>query len=258
MTNFDIAYNYLIEDYAENFPLNFCIDKRTDPDSISEKLYDDILKAFFPKNYDAEKLEQQFGVKPKFYTIKLNNTTLLSSDYIGPSVYWSREKGVNDNKIRGFLKQCHTIGGHIVWERGADLKYKVNTSRGGSSGVYDRLDWTLLLLKIYLSDKDKKNFIIEANKCIQEEFRNTKNINEKFENLFNAFNCSEWLKGYSFKDFCMQFKLYGNFVDSQFNIIEMAPLFPVLPNDYNAYIDNVCKAIDSRKALINSGINELL
>lgn len=139
----------------------------------------------------AVNFEQQFPNKPKFYTIKIDNI-LLSSDYIGPSVYWARKRGVSDDKIRNFLAQCRTIGGHIVWERGRGLKYKVNTSRSGSDGVYDRFDWTLLLLKIFLSDKkrDINTFIDEANKFIPEKFRNTDNTNTKFTNLFNAFQSS--------------------------------------------------------------------
>lgn len=245
-------YNYLINGEIRNFPPDFCIDKRRDPDSVSKKLYDDILMTFFSESQSAENLEQQFSNKPKFYTIRIDNA-LLSSDYIGPSVYWARERGVSDDKIRNFLAQCRTIGGHIVWERGSDLKYKVNTSRGGSDGVYDRFDWTLLLLKIFLSDKkqDINTFLDEANKCIPEKFRNTDNTNTKFTNLFGAFQSSNWLKGYEFVEFCKQFKLYGSFVDNQNNIIKTAPLFPFLPTDYEQYIDSVCKAINKRNSHIS-------
>lgn len=244
-------YNYLINDKICNFPSDFCIDKRRDPDSDSKELYDDILVTFFSKNRLAVNFEQQFPNKPKFYTIKIDNI-LLSSDYIGPSVYWARKRGVSDDKIRNFLAQCRTIGGHIVWERGRGLKYKVNTSRSGSDGVYDRFDWTLLLLKIFLSDKkrDINTFIDEANKFIPEKFRNTDNTNTKFTNLFNAFQSSNWLKSYEFVEFCEQFKLHGSFVDSQNNIVETAPLFPFLPTDYEQYIDSVCKAINKRNTHI--------
>lgn len=251
MNNIDINYNYLIEGDKNNFPSNFCIDERNDPDSCSEKLYADILKAFFDGT-SAEKNENQYQNKPKFYTIELDGT-LLSSDYIGPSVYWARERGVSDDKIRDFLKQCRTIGGHIVWQRGSDLKFKVNTYRGGNNGVYDRFDWTLLLLKIFLSDKkqDINTFLDEANKCIPEKFRNTDNTNTKFTNLFYAFQSSNWLKRYEFVEFCKQFKLYGSFVDNQNNIIKTAPLFPFLPTDYEQYIDSVCKAINKRNSHIS-------
>lgn len=247
-----IKYNYLIDDQVCKFPDNYCIDKRRDPDSDSKRLYDDILTIFFSENKSAKNLEQKFYGKPKFYTIKINNDTLLSSDYIGPSVYWAREMGVKDKKIRDFLKQCRTIGGHIVWERGSDLGYKVNTSRAGNSGVYDRFDWTLLLLKIFLSDKEhnQDDFIKKANELIPEEFRNTDNTNTKFINLFCAFNCSDWLKEYNFKMFCDDFKLCGSFVDNQYNIKETAPLFPFLPTDYEQYIDNVCEAINKRNSRI--------
>lgn len=254
--NINIEYNYLIDDQICMFPDNYCIDKRRDPDSDSKRLYDDILTIFFSENNSAKNLEQQFYGKPKFYTIKINNDTLLSSDYIGPSVYWARERGVSDDKIRDFLKQCRTIGGHIVWERGSDLKYKVNTSRSGSDGVYDRFDWTLLLLKIFLSDvkQDVNSFVGKANKYIPEKYRDTKNTNTKFKNLYFAFDCSKWLKICTFDEFCERFKLYGSFVDKQNNVIETAPLFPFLPTDYEQYIDNVCKAITKR----NSDLVELV
>ena len=245
-------YNYLINDEIRNFPPDFCIDKRIDPDSVSKKLYDDILVTFFPENQLAVNFEQQFPNKPKFYTIKIDNI-LLSSDYIGPSVYWARKRGVSDDKIRDFLKQCRTIGGHIVWERGRDLEYKVNTSRGGSDGVYDRFDWTLLLLKIFLSDvkQDLNSFVGKANKYIPEKYRDTNNTNTKFKNLYFAFDCSKWLKNYTFDKFCERFKLYGSFVDKQNNVIETAPLFPFLPTDYEQYIDSVCKAINKRNSHIS-------
>ena len=253
----NINYNYLINDDINNFPSDFCIDKRNDPydpDSGSKKLYDDILMTFFTET-SADNVEQQFQNNPKFYTIKLKNGngTLLSSDYIGPSVYWARERGVSDDKIRDFLKQCRTIGGHIVWERGRDLEYKVNTSRGGSNGVYDRFDWTLLLLKIFLSDvkQDLNSFVGKANKYIPEKYRDTNNTNTKFKNLYFAFDCSKWLKNYTFDKFCERFKLYGSFVDKQNNVIQTAPLFPFLPTDYEQYIDSVCKAINKRNSHIS-------
>lgn len=255
----DIKYNYLINGNIDIFPNDFSIDERIDPDSSSEKLNNDIITAFFSKTKVIENFKQQYKSNPLFYTIRCNNGTLLSSDYIGPSVYWAREMGIGENKIRAFLKSCRTIGGHIVWQRGNDLKYKVNTARGGNNGVYDRFDWTLLLLKLYMNNpQDEDTFIKKSNLLVPEDFRNTKNVNDKFSNLFRAFACSEWLKSYSFIEFCQQFKLCGNFVDAQYEVIPMAPLFPILPNNYESYIDNVCKAINKRNAIVSLSVSHLL
>lgn len=59
------------------------------------------------------------------YTLFVNEDEfLLSSDYIGPSIYWARECGIEDSEIREFLKICRTIGGHIVWPRGTEIRKK--------------------------------------------------------------------------------------------------------------------------------------
>lgn len=270
----DIEYNYLINDKVEKFPSDFCIDQRIYPDNSSKRLYDDIIAAFF-YGIETENLEQSYYGKPPFYTIKVTNKnagkgTLLSSDYIGPSVYWARELGVADSKIIEFLKICRTIGGHITWERGLDTGYyynytyncykegkktvqyipkfcTVNTSKGGSSGLYDRFDWTLVLLKIYMSNGKKKEvFIEEANNLLMGKNRNNDNVNGKFLSMYYAFLNSEWLKQYSFEEFCKQFNLQNSFVNDKFEIKEMAPLFPFIPKDYEAYIENICCSIDSR------------
>ena len=249
----DIKYNYLINDSKDNFPDDFNVDERIDPDSCSKELYDDIISVFFSQTEDVINWEQQNKLNPKFYTIKYSKDILLSSDYIGPSVFWAREVGISEETIRKFLKSARTIGGHIVWQRGSNLKYKVNTARGGSSGVYDRFDWTLLLLKIYLcmNIKKKDTFLNQSNELLPNENRNNKNVNDKFAKMYYAFENSSWLKTYTFKNFCTKFKLYGNFVDSQYDVVEMAPLFPILPKDYKLYIDNVCRSIDIRNAMIS-------
>jgi hypothetical protein len=39
-------------------------------------------------------------------------------------------------------------------------------------------------------------------------------------------------------------------VDDNLNIVTMANLFPILPNDYKNYINNICQAIKLRNALL--------
>lgn len=246
----DIQYNYLIEDEIKNFPNDFPINSRRDPDACSKKLYDDIEKIFFQGEESSVKEGFDKKRRESYYTLKVADSTLLSVDYIGPSVYWADKKGVGPERIRDFLKRCRTIGGHIVWERGSDLKYKVNQARGGEKGVYDRIDWTILLLKIFTENKEisQKDFVSKAYTYIPEENRNDDIT--AFKNLYHAFKCSKWLSKFEFKTFCNKFKLVGSFVDNHYNVIELAPLFPILPDDYENYINNTCKAIDLRNGYI--------
>lgn len=260
----DIKYNYLTGS-SEPFPDNYDIDKRIDPDTDGcKKLYDDIIEAFFSNeriNRDnkidtVENWEQQYGDSPAFYTIRINkdkeDQILLSSDYIGPSVYWAYDSGIDDAQIKSFLEISRTIGGHIVWPRGRELAKKINTSRAGNNGVYDRIDWTLVLLKIYYDDYNKVSFMDKANNLIPETFRNKSDFNDKFFEMFSAFESSKsWFEKFgTFKNFCVQFKFLGNFVDYNFNIVMMDNLFPILPSDYKHYINNICQAIKLRNALL--------
>lgn len=52
--------------------------------------------------------------------------------------------------------------------------------------------------------------------------------------------------------FCKQFKLCGkdNFVDENYKVNAMTELFPILPNDFDQYIENVCRAVTARNSLI--------
>lgn len=167
----DIKYSYLIGK-ACDLPQDFNVDLRIDPDTCGcKKLYDDIIDAFFcdtQLNYmngilDVENKEQSFEEQSPFYTIFINDGTyLLSADYIGPSVYWARERGIEEDNIRSFLNICRTIGGHIVWPRGKKLKKKINTSRSGNLGVYDRIDWTLLLIALFYVTDNREQYLQRA------------------------------------------------------------------------------------------------
>lgn len=275
----DVKHNYLIGS-SQPLPSNYNIDDRPDPDTDGcIKLYDDIIEAYFHgiKDHTFENVEQQFrpdkykdldlqwenykklnndnplavskGKQPPVYTVFVDKGTpnefLLSADYFGPSIYWAVESGINDKQIREFLQISRTIGGHMVWPRGKDIKHKINPSR---AAVYDRPDWTLLLLKIYFEKRDEKAFLEEANKLIPIEFRGKENFNSKFIKIYLALcDSSKWIDFIeSFENFCITFKLLGSFVDDNFNVISLADLFPLLPKDYKGYIKNTCQAIIQR------------
>lgn len=144
--------NYLFDLYPE-YPLGFNLETRKDPDQCSKQLYDDIEKIFFSK----EKLEslklnsienkcQNFN-SGDFYTLFIDDGKyLLSSDYIGASVYWAKQAGLADEDIVEYLMISRTIGGHMVFPRGQGTT--VNQARGGKNSYYDRFDLTLLAIKI--------------------------------------------------------------------------------------------------------------
>jgi hypothetical protein len=280
----DVKHNYLIGS-SQPLPSNYNIDDRPDPDTDGcIKLYDDIIEAYFHgiKDHTFENVEQQFRPdkykdldlqwenykklnndnplavskykQPPVYTVFVDKGTpnefLLSADYFGPSIYWAVESGINDKQIREFLQISRTIGGHIVWPRGKDIKHKINPSR---AAVCDRPDWTLLLLKIYFEKRDEKAFLEEANKLIPMEFRGKENFNSKFIKIYLALcSSNKWIDFVeTFENFCRTFKLLGSFVDDDFNVISLADLFPLLPKDYKGYIKNTCQAIRQRAKKIS-------
>ena len=96
-----------------------------------------------------------------FYTLFIDDGKyLLSSDYIGASVYWAKQAGLADEDIVEYLMISRTIGGHMVFPRGQGTT--VNQARGGKNSYYDRFDLTLLAIKKwYLNDNSKINYAIE-------------------------------------------------------------------------------------------------
>ena len=261
----DTNYNYLIGAIGQ-LPSDFDIKKRIDPDSVCKELYDDIISAFFSSDnenkenniYTVENWKQQYGGKHPFYTIRINEDSdciLLSSDYIGPSVYWAQQEGISIENIRDFLGTCRTIGGHMVWPRGSDITWDgtltINTAKGGDGGVYDRIDWTLLLIKIYYSFPKRDDFF-QCLRCIfpAEKIDMCKS---SFLRMYGAISraYTVWFSRFgSFERFCDQFMLNGSFVDETFRVKKMIDWFPLLPNPYMEYINNLCQAIQNRNRAI--------
>lgn len=268
--NIDKLYNY-------NYDSNECkefIDKLEgiDPDTCGcKELYDDFIEAFF----SDECLNKQHGIKivknveqqydgPPFYTIFVNGDDYyVSIDYIGPSVYWARKSGISDVNLIKFLNVCRTIGGHIAWPRKINEKEiqggTINQARGGKEGLYDRIDWTIVLVKIYYETiKDsigKEEFIEMAMSIDDANLSKDKDRNQAiFNRMYKAFYYSNsWFELFgAFEGFCEQFKLIGEngFVSNNYEVKQMAPWFPFLPEDYANYIDNVCVAVNTRNNMI--------
>lgn len=201
--------NYLFDLYS-NFPNEFTLDNRIDPDSCSKDLYDDLQSTFFSSNAkgilgiaSVENRVQKFGRRPAFYTLFVDTDKfLLSSDYIGPSIYWARKAGLTCEEIISVLEISRTLGGHIVFPRG-EGNSTVNQARGGEKGYYDRIDLTLFAIKQLFEKKEISNELMEK---AWKNYSDWFDLFGKEENAFKAF-----------VDF---FKL-NDFVDEKYEIYDL-------------------------------------
>ena len=265
MTHRNVDYNYFQESNPEWLDADFDFSKRNDPDKNCGSLYADLIHRFFPenRNENIKKVEHSNNGDNQHYIV-INDTIYLTSDYIGPSVNWAKKIGnCNDLEIKDILKISRTIGGHLTWPVFIG-KPTINTARGGSNGVFDRIDWTLLLLKIYYDLHIGKNqtytyfdYFFQALKSkfdCQVKRRTRRNDYAKLDDIYPAFVKSHiYLNLFkSFEGFCDFFKLIGNFVDENYKVIELAPYLPVkpTPENYKEYIrKSICAIIKRNKAL---------
>ena len=276
----NIHYNYLIG-AEEKLPTSYNYKNRPDPDlNGCKKLYDDIIEAYlmdgiikdksevmnkeqqfrynkekdkvnnkelwkryFELNNDRPKEESPIN-KPPFYTIVYKNF-LLSSDYIGPSIYWAEQKGLTREQIIDILNNCRTIGGHIIWPRGCGIT--INQARGGEETFYDRIDWTLYLIKLFCDNDFNYEKVLDI--CVDEFEKEYIYSIKKVLNSINAYK--EWFKEFgtsssSFENFCKQFRLKESFVKENLDIIWLASPIPILPDDYIEFVNNNIDAIKKR------------
>ncbi|MCM1241834.1 MAG: hypothetical protein NC314_03270 [Roseburia sp.] len=136
-----------------------------DPDGHSQNLYKRWHDFLIHKIPDGR---FQIGKNGLEIRAEINGKTfLLSSDYIGPSKYYAAKTFRNNEKdereeMAEIFNICRCFEGHIIWPKGqmsdhhgAYIPYgpngenSINMSRGGRSGVFDRFDVTLYLLKRY-------------------------------------------------------------------------------------------------------------
>lgn len=217
--------NYLFDLYP-NFPNDFSLHNRLDPDCCSKDLYDDLRTTFFSEEQtklisisNIEIRQQRFGKSPAFYTMFVDgNTHLLSSDYIGPSVYWAAQAGLSEDEIINYLRISRTLGGHVVFPRGENshvtyyfppnrfgntYPMTINNARGGKKGYYDRFDLTLFALKQLFVDKEISNMLVKK------AWLNYSDWFDLFKNDGNGFK--------TFIDF---FKL-NDFVDKNYEVYDL-------------------------------------
>lgn len=146
-----------------------------------------------------------------------------------------------------------------MWPRGDNMKPTINQVKGGEIisnsgyGFYDRIDWTLFLLKIYyyFIEKSEDPRFDKYKEKIHMSFEGiniTENDNRCFWALFGAFNrAKKWFENFeTFKNFCDFFLLKNNFVDNNYNVLELTSYFPIKPVNYGEYIKNNIRAISRR------------
>lgn len=267
-----LEFNYLHDLATANYDL----DNRPDPDSESIILKEDLLEAFWGTQTNEARVsaEKNYGCG-SFRDIEVpsgGQTILLSVDYLGPSVYWLKdyysEHGVDapeaDSRIRAFLKESRKLGGHILFPRGSNggPHETLNQARGGKRGVYDRIDATLLCLKVFFgrpeasstnSQRDASAFMEEVSKLFpsEEQFKKVKaNLMRIFDSL--QYYAEDFAYFGDFRGFCERQKLTGSFVTKEGEVEMFAPLCPLKPENYEAYAENVNGAIKKRNTMMHS------
>ncbi len=232
--------NYLFDLYPK-YPIGFNLETRKDPDVCSKELYDDITRIFFSekglKKLGLNSIEskcQNFG-HGDFYTLFIDGDEyLLSSDYIGASVYWAKQAGLSDEDIIECLMISRTIGGHIVFPRGQGMT--INQARGGKKGYYDRFDLTLLAIKKwYLKDISKINYAIE-------NYRNWFSLFKTFDEFISFFMLESFLHNGSIIDL-----LSSDLEKEEIELLESEEIsIPKDKEEYRRYFNNSNKIIKDR------------
>jgi len=270
-----IYYNYLEDMYPK---YKYCTFVTNDIDQKSAKLCEAIYKLYFNNIQNNKKyglpnvkiLGQNYG-KGLFYSFSVfefednveKQYFLLSIDYIGPSVFQSENIGKLESfEIQNFLTVSRTLGGHLLWPRGRNMNPTINQVKGGEInpgcgyGFYDRIDWVLLLLKIYyLQDVNSVKTYLEK---IEEKFSDIKITDDDkkcFKAMYQAFDrAKDWFEKFeSFQNFCDFFRINKSFVEgSSYDVIGLTSFFPIKPSQegYLEYIRNNLKAINKRNILL--------
>lgn len=242
--------------------------KYIDPDANSKGLYIEWCNFLTRKEPKWEIELEQGGLSLK---VKVNeNVYILTSDYIGPSKYWTArslfmegdtEEDINC-KMTYILAETRKFKGHMVWPKGiyTDGKYislgnnSINMSRGGASGLYDRFDLTLLLLSVYYklfieSDDYKAKSLMNREKVFEDRLKDFWDIEKDCTRIFRmfiAFEVSkEWLKLFNnFNGFINEFNLESFMKDDEV-LISGGKSIKILPTDFS--YANECRNLISQR-----------
>ena len=191
-------YNYFKEVNPNFDKPEFDLKDRKDPDMSSEKLIKDLANIFVDnkqtpcgKTIKLASVEQTRDRNKRWYAkvqvfdvADYSCSFGLTSDYIGASINWAIESGVSKEEILKHLLVSRTLDGHILfptwystkdersWEKWPD-GISINMAKGGKSGYYDRIDYTLLAIKNFYSTStngNKISHVIEKNRIWFELF----------------------------------------------------------------------------------------
>ena len=204
-----------------------------DPDALSQKLYE-TLQAIWGRVLDLEEIvwDKQHSC---FYFNSESNGMQYSSDYIGPSATRAFRMGIDDLTVGTAIKECRTIGGHIIWPRHTA---NVNTARGNAA--CDRIDITLLEIK----DFYESHFSEKA--ALSPAIRNA------------LVRDREWFRKFKdFAGFSNSFLLVGSFVDKNYQVVELAEInpenafIPETEEKYRRFIQENINAVKRRNEMID-------
>lgn len=204
-----------------------------DPDALSLKLYE-TLKAIWDRVLGLEEIiwDEYYG---GYYFSNKSDNMQYSSDYIGPSATRAFQMGVDDLTVGAAIKECRTIGGHMIWPRHTA---NVNTSRG--MAACDRIDITLLEIK----DFYESNFSVKA--ALSPAIRNA------------LVRDRAWFEKFiDFVGFSNIFLLVGSFVDTNYKVVELAEInpqnafIPETKEKYRRFIQENINAVKRRNELID-------
>lgn len=203
-----------------------------DPDALSLKLYE-TLKEIWGRVLGLDEIvwDAHYGC---YYFSNKSDNIQYSSDYIGPSATRAFQMGVDDLTVGTAIKECRTIGGHMIWPKHTG---NVNASRGRAA--CDRIDITLLEIKdFYESNFFDKPFLSQA---IRNALVRDKMWFEKFRN---------------FEGFSNVFLLVDSFVDTNYQVVELAAInpenafVPETEEKYRRFIQENINAVKRRNELI--------
>jgi len=228
-----------------------------DPDAESTELYE-CLEFVIRKMLNVEVEENRVvevyrNVKSPFsICVKINGKEYtLSSDYIGFSKNWVPRE-ISDCQLSEAMSITRTIGGHMVWPIGVGYP-TINQAKGTGKGFYDRIDWTLRILKIYyeyidIALKNERYASIFSDKLMEEILKN--DVSFSVCQILVAFdNSREWLAEFrTFEKFINTFKL-NVFCSKNGEKYEVEPIvawIPIRPNEYSEYMKASQKHIEDR------------
>ena len=199
------------------YEYKICKEAYLDPDDKNYELYRDWVEYLRKRIPEVEFSLVTAPADKGMGSIEIHasvdgKTFILGSDYIGPSKFYSAKTLLEksgktlvqtQDYMVDMLNVTRRFSGHLVWPRGVIINgirfpygprgaNSINMSRGGSFGVFDRVDVSFYLLKKYFEifiendneELKKKPFDMRAYYFMQ----NVEKTISKWKNGFRIFN----------------------------------------------------------------------